>query len=102
MGLFSAEYRFPLLYETDRNLLGLAHTHTLQGALFADAGQVTDARNVFRFNDYQYDVGVGLRWYVDFFGVYPASIRIDIAQPVNTPLADEAGLQYYISGGQPF
>ncbi len=102
MGLFSAEYRFPLFYETDRNLWGLVHTHTLQGALFADAGQVTDARNVFRFNDYRYDVGAGLRWYVDLFGAYPVTIRVDVAKPANTSSADEAGLQYYISGGQPF
>ncbi len=102
MGLFSTEYRFPLFYETDFNLLGLFLTHTLQGALFADAGQVTDSRNIFQFSDYQYDVGVGLRWYVDLFGVYPTIIRFDAAWPIHSHLEDESGVHYYLSGGQPF
>ena len=102
LGLFSVEYRFPLLYETELNLLGLLLTRTLQGALFADAGQVTESRNIFHFSEYQRDLGVGIRWYADLFGVYPLIIRFDMAQPVRPLRDDENGLHYYLSGGQSF
>ena len=102
LGLFSVEYRFPLLYETELNLLGLLLTRTLQGALFADAGQVTESRNIFHFSEYQRDLGVGIRWYADLFGFYPLIIRFDIARPIHPLRDDEDGLHYYLSGGQSF
>jgi len=100
--LLSGEYRFPLFYESDLNLIGIAHTHTLMGAVFADVGIVTDSRNVFRLSDYQRDVGGGIRWYVDTLGFYPTIVRLDIAVPVGPTVEAEKKIHYYIAGGFPF
>jgi hypothetical protein len=102
MFLFSAEYRFPLLYETDVNLVGLALSHTIQGALFADAGMVTDDHNTFQFQKYLTDVGVSLRFFLDMLGFYPTVYRFDVAYPIDSPLESERNPHYYLSAGQPF
>lgn len=102
MSLYSVEYRFPLFYETDINFLGLAHTHTWQGALFSDAGVVTDSRNVFRFQEFRSDLGVGIRFFVDLFGVYPSIIRVDAAIPIDPPKKNEDKVHYYLSLGHSF
>ncbi len=102
MSLFSVEYRFPLFYETDINFLGLVHTHTWQGVLFSDAGMVTDSHNVFDFEQYQSDIGFGLRFFVDLFGVYPAILRADIAKPIDPPREDEDKIHYYLNVGHSF
>lgn len=102
IGLISVEYRFPILYDTDLNLAGTALTHTLQGALFADAGTVTDSRNVFQFTEYKKDVGVGLRWHLDFLGFYPAVVRFDVAIPVGATIEAEKKPHYYLTAGVPF
>lgn len=102
MALISAEYRFPILYDTDLNLAGTALTHTLQGALFADTGTVTDSRNIFQFTDYKKDIGAGLRWHLDFLGFYPAAIRFDVAVPVGPTIKAEKKPHYYLTAGVPF
>jgi len=102
IGLISVEYRFPILYDTDLNLAGTALTHTLQGALFADAGTVTDSRNVFQFTDYKKDIGAGLRWHLDFLGFYPALVRFDVAIPVGPTIKAEKKPHYYLTAGVPF
>ncbi len=102
MSLFSVEYRFPLFYETDINFLGLVHTHTWQAVLFSDAGMVTDSHNVFRFDQYKSDIGFGLRFFVDLFGVYPSILRADIAKPIDGPRTDEDKIHYYLNVGHSF
>ena len=102
ISLVSIEYRFPIFYHTDLNVLGLAHLHTWQGALFADTGTVTDSRNVFQFSDYRSDVGIGIRFFADFFGFYPAIVRIDVAIPISSPIPGEQKPHYYLTAGQPF
>ncbi|MFQ5588884.1 MAG: BamA/TamA family outer membrane protein [Nitrospiria bacterium] len=102
MSLYSVEYRFPLFYETDINFLGLVHTHTWQGAIFSDAGMVTDSHNVFQFEQYKTDVGLGLRFFVDLFGVYPAILRADIARPISPEREDENKIHYYLNLGHSF
>jgi hypothetical protein len=102
IGLISVEYRFPILYDTDLNLAGTALTHTLQGAFFADAGTVTDSRNVFQVTDYKKDIGMGLRWHLDFLGFYPALIRFDVAVPVGPTIKAEKKPHYYLTAGVPF
>jgi len=102
IGLLSMEYRFPLRRETDWNAAGMVLTHTLQGALFADAGHVAKPRHLFDFEDYKFDAGVGLRWWLDIFGFYPTLVRFDVARPIDSPNADENGWHYYLTGGQAF
>ncbi len=102
LSLFSLEYRFPLFYETDINLFGLAHTHTWQGAFFADAGMVGSSHDVFQPKVFQSDFGGGIRFFMDLFGVYPAIIRFDIALPIDSPIESEDKLHYYLNAGQSF
>ncbi len=99
LNLVSAEYRFPLAYETGVNLFNLMLTHTLQGAVFVDAGDVTRAPAWFKFG--KADVGVGIRLHVDFLGFYDSVMRFDVAVPLNPRDAD-AGLKYYLTTGQSF
>ncbi len=102
MSLFSFEYRFPLIYESDINLLGLAHTHTWQGALFTSTGMVSGSHNVFKLNRFRSDVGTGIRFFVDLFGVFPSIIRVDLAIPIDSPIKDEEKVHYYLNAGQSF
>jgi hypothetical protein len=102
ISLASVEYRFPLFHQTDLNFLGLAHTHTWQGALFADTGMVTDSRNIFQFSKYRSDVGTGIRFFVDLLGFYPAIVRLDVALPIASPIKSEQKPHFYVTAGQPF
>ncbi len=102
ISLLSLEYRFPLVYETDINLSGLALTHTLQGAFFSDWGQVADGSEVFNLPEYKSDVGIGIRWFADSFGITPAIFRVDVAWPIDSPIEAEKEAHYYISAGQLF
>ncbi|MDC4228087.1 MAG: BamA/TamA family outer membrane protein [Candidatus Manganitrophus sp.] len=102
IALISVEHRFPLVYDSDINLAGLALTHTLQGALFADTGMVTDSHNVFQFDEYEADVGAGIRWHVDTLGFYPIIFRFDVAIPIGSTIKAEKKPHYYIAAGFPF
>ena len=102
MSLFSLEYRFPVSYETDINFLSLIHTHTWQGVIFTDTGMVDDSHNVFKVHQFKSDVGVGLRFFVDLFGVYPTILRADVAVPIASPREDEQKAHYYLNVGQSF
>jgi len=107
LSILSLEYRVPLFYETDINLLGLALSRTVQGALFTSWGNVADGSdllksNLFVFSEYKSDVGVGIRWFIDSFGVAPTIFRLDVAWPIDSPIAEEKEPHYYISAGQPF
>lgn len=103
INLFSLEYRFPLLYETDINLSGLALTHTLQGVLFSDWGRVSEDRSaLFNLPEYKLGVGGGVRWFVDFLGVMPIIFGFDVAWPIDSKEAEEDKPHYYIKGGRLF
>lgn len=102
MSLFSVEYRFPIFYETDINFIGLIHTHTWQGVVFSDTGMVSDSHNVFKTHQFKSDIGVGLRFFVDLFGVYPAILRADVAVPIASPREEEQKAHYYFNMGQSF
>jgi hypothetical protein len=102
ISLFALEYRFPLFYETDINLLGLALTHTLQGAVFSDVGSVVDGREELALSSFKSDMGVGVRWFADSFGIMPVIFRLDVAWPIDSPIAEEEKPHYYLSAGQPF
>lgn len=100
ISLFTGEYRFPLIYDLDKNLLGLVTAHTLQVALFADTGMVSDKRDTFRFREYRYDIGIGFRFYADLFGIFPGIGRVDMAIPIGPDVRHRPA--FYISIGQSF
>jgi len=102
MNLFSLEYRFPLLYETDINFFGLVLTHTLQGVVFSDVGIVAPRSELFNLNEYKSDAGCGILWFVDFLGIMPMAFGFNAAWPINSPVAAEDKPHYYISGGRLF
>ncbi|HZR47625.1 MAG TPA: BamA/TamA family outer membrane protein [Candidatus Manganitrophaceae bacterium] len=102
MVLISLEYRFPIYYETDMNLKGLALTHTLQGVLFTDTGNASDYQTLLSFTNYKFDAGAGIRWYIDSLGFYPVILRVDVAWPVASQVKEERKPHYYISAGQTF
>jgi len=102
IALVSAEYRFPLFYDTDINFAGLAHSHAWQGVLFMDTGEVSNSHHVFRFKEYRSDIGAGLRFYADLFGVYPSILRIDVAVPIASPIEGEQFPHYYLNFGHSF
>lgn len=100
IALFTAEYRFPLIYDLDKDLFGLLTAHTLQVALFADTGMVSDKRDIFRFREYKHAIGIGFRFHANLFGIYPGIGRVDIAVPVGPGVRHRPA--YYISIGQSF
>jgi len=102
LSLVSTEYRFPLRRETGWDLSGAALTHTLQGALFADLGHTARMRDLFDLGDYKMDAGVGIRWWLDFLGLYPTLIRFDVALPIASPIQEEREPHYYLTAGQAF
>jgi hypothetical protein len=102
ISLLTLEYRFPLRYETDINLFGLALTHTLQGAIFADWGAVGSPSEIFRSDQYKSDAGLGFRWFIDFLGMMPTTFGLDIAWPINATIPEENKPHYYLTGGRLF
>ncbi|MEK7286097.1 MAG: hypothetical protein AAB035_02220 [Nitrospirota bacterium] len=102
ISLFSLGYQFPILYETDLNLLGLALAHTLQGAIFTDWGMVGPRSDLLRSDQYKSDVGLGFRWFIDFLGVVPMTFGFDVAWPIDSPIESEKKPHYYLSGGRLF
>ncbi len=100
IALFTAEYRFPLIHDLDKDFLGLLTAHTLQVALFADTGMVSDKRDTFRFREYRHDIGIGFRFHSNLFGIYPGIGRVDIAMPVGPGVEHRPAV--YLSIGQSF
>ncbi len=99
MAVFSLEYSFPIYYELDQNLGGIALLHTIQGKLFLDAGNASDERDLFLFNQYKSDFGGGLFQEFDLFGAYPTSLSFQIAYPISSPLPEERIIHYYLNFG---
>ncbi len=91
--ILSGEWVHPLVPDLDINAGWLVWWSGLDGALFADIGGIGDvfghdqapsasrptlpARNQLRA-----DVGYGLRFYIDYFGMQPAVMAVDVALPV--------------------
>lgn len=90
--ILSGEWVHPLAPDVDINAGWLVWWSGLDGALFADIGGIGDvfghdraptealippARTQFRA-----DVGYGLRFYIDYFGMQPAVMAVDVALPL--------------------
>lgn len=99
MAVFSLEYSFPIYYELDKNLGGIALLHTIQGKLFVDAGNASDERDIFLFNQYKSDFGGGILQEFDLFGAYPTSLSFQIAYPISSSIPEENNIHYYLNFG---
>jgi hypothetical protein len=99
LAVFSLEYDFPILYELDKNFLGLALLHTLQGKIFTDTGNASEEHNLFLINQYSSDIGTGIRQEFDLFGAYPTSIDLQIGYPISSSIPGERIIHYYLNFG---
>lgn len=117
MLLLSGEYRHFLIQDCDVNLW-LFRVRDIQGALFVDGGRVTDTvqekadqavfgasspattlADVFKIQHFQADTGYGLRFFVDYLGVSPGLVRLDLAKSLTD---DSQPYRFYFGVTQSF
>ncbi len=84
--LYSAEWRFPLAQDLDRDFLDhVVGWKNLYGALFYDVGQ---SYLLGKWSQVVHGVGFGLHFDVSLFAFLErASLRVDVAQPVGMGMA---------------
>jgi hemolysin activation/secretion protein len=99
LAIFSAEYEFPIYYDLDQDLFGLSLLHTIEGKFFLDTGNASEEHNLFLFNQYLADFGMGLRQELDLFGAYPTGIEFQIGYPISSPIPGERAIHYYLNFG---
>jgi hypothetical protein len=93
-----AELRYTLLTDLALNALHLAWVRELQVALFAGGGGLFQPTRGDAELFGLADVGLGFRWHVEYGGVQPGVVAIDLAWP----LADVPGRQGLLSGQSAF
>lgn len=86
-GLLSGEWVHHLVPDMDLNAAWLVWVRGLDGALFADVGVIGDDLAETFTRTPRADLGYGLRIYIDYFGVRPGVMAIDLA----LPLVDDQG-----------
>lgn len=78
----SAEWVHPLLSDLDENFLEAVWVSRLDGALYADVAAIGDDPTEDLRRSIRADVGYGVRIYLDYFGVRPGVMAVDIAVPL--------------------
>lgn len=86
-GIVSGEWLHPILKEVDENVVELFWATKLDGAFFADVALIGDDLADAFDGPVRADVGYGFRIYLDYFGVRPGVMAIDLA----FPLVDASG-----------
>jgi hypothetical protein len=81
-GIASAEWVHPIFAELDENAFYWAWASGLDGALFADGAVIADDITLLGSAPFLADVGYGFRLYLDYLGVRPGLMSIDIALPL--------------------
>jgi hypothetical protein len=81
-GIASAEWLHPLLPELDENAFYIAWVTGLDGTLYADAAVVLDDLESLGSAPVLADIGYGVRLYIDYFGIRPGVMAIDVAFPL--------------------
>ncbi|HWP34658.1 MAG TPA: BamA/TamA family outer membrane protein, partial [Thermodesulfobacteriota bacterium] len=99
--LGSVEYRFPLVRDVDRAVVGLVTAHGLSGVVGVEAGQTSADRNPFRPGRYRVGLNVGLRLSVRLLGVSPVLWAFDAAVPIDRRRELDA-VQLYLSASHTF
>ncbi|MCK6546619.1 BamA/TamA family outer membrane protein [Myxococcota bacterium] len=80
--ILSGEWLHTLAGELDEDFLHFTWVQGLDGALFADVATVTDGLGTLGEAPLLADVGYGVRLYIDYFGVRPGVMAIDVALPL--------------------
>lgn len=104
-GLLSGEWVHPILPEADEDALHLVWATRLEGALYADVAMVADEVAGLGRRGLRADVGYGFRIYLDYFGVRPGVMSVDLALPLIDPVTGEARIgppAVYIDFAQSF
>ena len=78
----SAEWVHPIFPELNENAADLVWATGLDGAFFADVAVISDDLGALRRGPVLADVGYGFRLYLDYFGVRPGVMAVDIAFPL--------------------
>lgn len=81
-GLVSGEWLHPILSDMDDNFLEMNWVTKLDGAIYADIAVIGDDPEDAFTQAPKADVGYGFRIYIDYFGVRPGVMAIDIAFPL--------------------
>jgi hypothetical protein len=81
-GIAGAEWIHTLIPELDENAFNFAWASGLDGTLFADLAVVADDLKSIRSAPPSADVGYGLRIFLDYFGVQPGIMAVDVAFPL--------------------
>ncbi len=84
-GIASVEWLHPLVSELQVNGFYYAWLNGLDGALFADVAIIADDLASLGDRPILGDVGYGLRFYLDWLGVTPGIMAIDVAFPLVDP-----------------
>lgn len=81
-GVVSLEWGHPILPELNDNAFGIWSVTGMDGALYADAGIIADELSNLSNAPFLADVGYGIRLYIDYFGVRPGVMAVDLALPL--------------------
>lgn len=81
-GIASAEWVHPLLGNANADFLEVVWMTGIDGAFFVDAAVIGDDFRDATDGPVFGDVGYGLRFYIDYFGVRPGVVAIDLAFPL--------------------
>ncbi len=81
-GIASVEWVHPLVTNENADFLELVWMTGIDGALYADAAVIGDSFHDVTGGPVIGDVGYGLRFYIDYFGVRPGIMAIDVAVPL--------------------
>lgn len=84
-GLLSGEWVHALLANEHVNAFEIGWATGLDGALFFDVAAIGDRVEKLDRRAVRADVGYGLRVYLDYFGVRPGVIALDVAFPLVDP-----------------
>jgi hypothetical protein len=76
------EWVHPIFRELNENAFFFAWASGLDGALYADVATIADDVSQLRSAPLLADVGYGFRLYIDYFGVRPGLMSIDVAVPL--------------------
>jgi hypothetical protein len=82
LGIASAEWIHTLIPELDTNAFYISWVSGLDGTLYADAAVLADDWGSLKSTPRSADVGYGLRIFIDYFGVRPGIMAVDVAFPL--------------------
>lgn len=102
--LLAGEWLHPLLRDAEVDVFHLLWADRLDGAIFVTGAWITDGLDQLESSGLRADIGYGFRAYLDYLGVRPGVLAIDIALPLldDRGRPDVGSPQIYIAFSQSF